>query len=59
MMKAYRSADFESAEKFLELCRNNPSGLEKLYDLYASRIASFRENPPEPDWDGTYTATSK
>lgn len=59
MMRAYRSADFESAEKFLELCRNNPYGLEKLYDLYASRIASFRENPPEPDWDGTYTATSK
>ena len=33
--------------------------LDGLYDLYVERIAEFRANPPPPDWDGVYVATSK
>ena len=62
MISAYRSADFARAEELLAVCRSSfaaAHGLGKLYDLYASRIEAFKENPPEPGWDGTYTATSK
>lgn len=62
MISAYRSADFARAEELLAVCRSSfaaAHGLGKLYDLYASRIEAFKANPPEPGWDGTYTATSK
>ena len=62
MIAAYRSADFSRAEELLALCRTSfaeSHGLGKLYDLYAGRIEAFKANPPDSDWDGTYTATSK
>jgi adenylate cyclase len=30
-----------------------------LFELYASRIAHFQENPPGDDWDGVFVHTSK
>ena len=30
-----------------------------LYTLYLDRIHHFRENPPEPDWDGVFTHETK
>lgn len=62
MIAAYRSADFSRAEELLAECRSafaEAQGLHKLYELYEGRITAFKANPPEPGWDGTYTATSK
>ncbi|NNF67285.1 MAG: CHASE2 domain-containing protein [Gammaproteobacteria bacterium] len=30
-----------------------------IYEIYRERIEYFRQNPPEANWDGVYTATSK
>ena len=30
-----------------------------LYNIYRKRCASFKENPPEGDWDGVFTFTTK
>ena len=33
--------------------------MEGYIDLYQTRLADFAENPPGPDWDGVFVATSK
>ena len=60
-LAAYRSADFDRAEHLLEAVRKagKPYGLHGLFDLYAERIAAYRDVPPAPDWDGVFVATSK
>jgi adenylate cyclase len=30
-----------------------------LYDLYEERITEYEANPPGPDWDGVFVATTK
>jgi hypothetical protein len=30
-----------------------------FYEIYAERVAEFREHPPGPNWDSVYVATSK
>ena len=30
-----------------------------LYNIYGKRCAAFKENPPEGDWDGVFTFTTK
>jgi len=61
MLSRYRGRDFDAAEKVLETCRDlgHAFGLDVLYNLYAERIAHFKEAPPPEDWTGVYTATSK
>ena len=34
-------------------------GVSDLLDIYATRIAVFREAPPPKNWDGVFVATSK
>ncbi|MCM2305479.1 MAG: adenylate/guanylate cyclase domain-containing protein, partial [Elusimicrobia bacterium] len=60
-LKVYRSARFEEAEKLMAEARvlGEPWRLGKLYDLYAERLAAFRVSPPDPSWNGVFTATSK
>ena len=33
--------------------------LDVFCDLYEERIAEYKENPPAPDWDGVFIATTK
>ena len=59
MLTAYRSQDFDKAEVLCNECRTIPGNPEVLYDLYDERIEDYKENPPGPDWDGVFIATSK
>ena len=42
---------FESA---LSLDSDDPPS-----EVYLERCKHYKENPPEPDWDGVYTMTTK
>ena len=54
----YRNQDWDRAGSlFEELRRCSPDQL--LYTLYLQRIATFRQSPPEADWDGVYTHLEK
>ena len=57
-LKYYRNKEWDNAEReFLEL-----SSLDKectIYQIYLNRILQFRENPPEGEWDGSFTHTTK
>ena len=62
MLASYRCQQWDEAEKDLENCRHiTLPGIDlgKLYELYASRILSYKINPPSPNWDGVTTADSK
>ncbi|MFH0984989.1 MAG: adenylate/guanylate cyclase domain-containing protein [Candidatus Omnitrophota bacterium] len=62
MLASYRCQQWDEAEKDLEKCRHiTLPGIDlgKLYELYASRILSYKINPPSPNWDGVTTADSK
>ena len=59
MLAAYRGQKWDEASALLAECRKSGLPLDKLYDLYAGRIAEFQLHPPAADWDGTFTATSK
>ena len=45
----------------MERCRKLADGFGAagLYDMYEERVAAYRLDPPPPDWDGVYEATSK
>lgn len=47
----------EATEAFKKLATENPSDI--LYTLYLERIESLREQELPPEWDGSYTHTSK
>lgn len=61
MLQAYRARDWNACERLLARCRplSDPFRLDKLYALYAERVAGFRANPPPVDWNGSEIATSK
>ena len=53
----YRSQNWDNAElQFLNLKKQYG---RFIYDLYIDRITTFRKQPPEADWDGVFTHTSK
>jgi adenylate cyclase len=58
-LAAYRRQDWEVAKALLDECRPFDERLNRLYWLYAGRIAFFERNPPDPDWDGVFRAESK
>jgi adenylate cyclase len=60
MLDRYRGRDWDGAEQAIAECEAfGVGGLSVLYSIYRGRIAEWRETPPPPDWDGTFTATSK
>jgi len=62
MLAAYRDQKWDDAERSLENCRHiTLPGIDLgvLYELYASRILSYKINPPASRWDGVTTASSK
>ena len=60
MLEAYRGRDWDRAEAAIARCEAvGVERLRALYVLYRGRIAEWRQTPPPPDWDGTFTAISK
>jgi adenylate cyclase len=61
MLAAYRSRDWEEALAAIERGRrtDEANALEKLYDLYETRIRAFQQDPPPEDWNGAYALTTK
>ena len=55
---SYREQTWQqAAEQFAQLQTLHPQ--RYLYQVYAKRITYLRESPPGPDWDGSFTFTSK
>jgi adenylate cyclase len=59
MLVAYRAQDWAAARALIASCRLLDPQLERLYDLYETRITLFETIPPPPDWDGVHVAESK
>jgi adenylate cyclase len=61
MLAAYRKQQWDDALELIERCRKAANGIEVsgLYDMYVERIATYRADPPPPDWDGVYEAETK
>lgn len=61
MLKAYRAQDWETARAKIDACRVKLDGfnMAEYYRIYEERVAEYEANPPGPDWDGVYVATSK
>jgi adenylate cyclase len=61
MLAAYRGQKWDLARMKIATCKSKMNGLNlgEFYNLYEERIAEFEKNPPPPDWDGVYVATSK
>lgn len=57
-LQSYRQQQWTSAQSIFEqLAKQFPH--DKLYSIYLERIAYYLESPPEIDWDGAFTHTSK
>ncbi len=57
-IKRYRAQNWGAAEReIFSLSQLDPE--RKIYKIYLDRIRHFRENPPDKDWDGSFTHTSK
>ena len=58
VLKLYRKQDWDMAElQLINLLKNSPHS--RLYEVYAERIAHYRNNPPGKDWDGVFVFKSK
>ena len=58
LIARYRARDWPGAEDALKTCRDfRIEPLATLYSLYRTRIATFREISPPPNWDGADATT--
>ena len=60
-LAAYRGQAWDEAEEIANEARFYAEKylVAGYYDVMQARIDEYRENPPGPDWDGVYAATSK
>jgi adenylate cyclase len=57
-LKLYRGQSWDLAEmQFINLQQRYPQ--RQLYTMYIERIAHYRQNPPDADWDGVFTFQTK
>ncbi|MCK5334776.1 MAG: adenylate/guanylate cyclase domain-containing protein, partial [Gammaproteobacteria bacterium] len=57
-IECFLAQDWANAsDQFTALIRDIPD--RKLYDLYLDRVNIYKDNPPETNWDGVFTYTSK
>jgi class 3 adenylate cyclase len=59
MLEAYRGQRWDEAAALLGQCRALDDRLDDLYDVYLTRIEALKQDPPGPDWDGVFVATTK
>ncbi|MDO8312541.1 MAG: adenylate/guanylate cyclase domain-containing protein [Sideroxyarcus sp.] len=57
-LRLYRKQDWDKAELQL-LSLRNMSPQYKLYQVYAERVAYYRNNPPGENWDGVFIFKTK
>ena len=58
VLRLYRRQDWEQAElQLYNLQRMSPQ--ERLYQVYAERVAYFRNHPPGAEWDGVFSYQTK
>ncbi len=57
-LHSYRKQDWDKAELLL-LSLRNMSPQCKLYQVYAERVAYYRNNPPGENWDGVFIFKTK
>ena len=55
----FRAQDWSGARAALAACRAADPSLTTLYELYEERLAIYEVDPPPPNWDGVFVATSK
>ncbi len=53
-LASYRQKDFLAAKQYFESIKNDPPS-----EIFAKRCEEFMKNPPEDNWDGVYTFTTK
>ncbi|MBI5889515.1 MAG: adenylate/guanylate cyclase domain-containing protein [Nitrosomonadales bacterium] len=57
-LRMYRKQDWDRAElQLFNLLKIAPNA--KLYEVYAGRVAHYRNNPPGEDWDGVFVFKTK
>jgi adenylate cyclase len=61
LLARFRQQDFTGAATSIARCRevDDGFGLGALFDLYATRIHMFEQNPPPPDWNGVFVLETK
>lgn len=60
MLESYRDRLWNEALLDIERCLTMADAkTEAFYRIYQERIEDYRDNPPDENWDGVYTATSK
>lgn len=60
MLESYRERLWGEALLDIERCTAMADNrILELYGIYRARIEAYQKNPPDEDWDGVYTATSK
>jgi len=63
LLDSYKAQDWDAADgaaqRMLPIVERLGIDLDGYIELYASRIAYFRANPPGNDWDGVYVAATK
>ena len=59
-LKLYRQQQWDMAEQEIFSLSQSATTLDRsVYKIYLDRIMYFRANPPDSDWDGVFTHTSK
>jgi adenylate cyclase len=57
-LRMYRKQEWDKAELYLfNLLKIVPN--TKLYEVYAERVAHYRNNPPGENWDGVFVFKTK
>ena len=62
LLEAFRAREWALAERCTARCRAarlDAASFDRLYDLYAERVARFRLQPPTDGWDGAFDAEFK
>jgi adenylate cyclase len=61
MLACYRNRDWDGALAVIARGRNSDDAhaLGYLYELYETRIKTYKANPPPPDWNGAYQLLTK
>ncbi|MGC6535545.1 MAG: CHASE2 domain-containing protein [Parvibaculales bacterium] len=59
MLACYRRQDWDAAQIKAEILNDAYAELTQYYQMFISRIKSYRDTPPGPYWDGHYIALTK
>lgn len=61
MLARFRARDWDAAQAALDRAAGEMKdfGLQRLNDLYSSRIRAFRQSPPADDWNGAFAFDTK